>query len=62
MKPIDRFLDIQRQGFIKSWASKIPKALGPIVACQDCLNWHREGKHTASPSERRLRRAKAKGG
>lgn len=29
------------------------KASAPIVACDACLNWHVEGKHTASAAERK---------
>lgn len=32
----------------------------PIVACDACLNWHREGKHTADAATRRANLLAAK--
>lgn len=54
MDALDRFNDLQRQGFMKPRrAVKAPKARPRQVACNGCLNWHAEGKHTASAAERR---------
>lgn len=44
----DRYLDLLKQGFMKpKKASKPKKAERPIVACDACHDWHRQGKHTA---------------
>lgn len=56
---IDRFNDLNRQGFMKPLkAARKPKELPPMVACDACMNWHRQGKHTAAPSERKANLAK----
>ena len=57
----DRLCDLMRQGFMKPRKEpRAPKAKPPIVACEDCLNWHTKGKHTATPEVRRARRAERK--
>lgn len=57
---LDRFNDLQRQGFMKLGRKvKAAKPLLPIVACDACLNWHRKGKHTATLAQRRENLAKA---
>jgi hypothetical protein len=50
---VDRLADLMRQGFMKPIRSRKPKKERPIVACAACLNWHREGKHTATAAQRR---------
>lgn len=57
MDPIDRFNDLQKQGFMKPRKVRAPKAERPMVACDDCLNWHRKGKHTADLETRKRNRA-----
>lgn len=55
----ERLADIMRQGFMKQRAPK-KRAMEPerpIVACEDCLNWHRQGKHTADAATRKANRA-----
>jgi hypothetical protein len=49
----DRLLDLMRQGFMKPIKQRKPKAERPIVACHACLNWHPQGKHTASAEQRK---------
>lgn len=50
---IDRFNDLQKQGFMKFRKAKKAKKPGPaMVACDLCQNWHRKGKHSASKAER----------
>lgn len=52
--PMCRFLDLQKQGFMrmvnaterKARKTKTPKPLPPIVSCPKCRDWHRQGKHT----------------
>lgn len=50
--PKSRWEDLQKQGFMKPRKQKAPKKERPIVACEDCLNWHREGQHTADRATR----------
>ena len=57
--PRNRLADLMRQGFMKPRrAPRVAKPLPPIIACDDCLNWHRKGKHTATRDERARNRAK----
>jgi hypothetical protein len=58
--PTARFNDLQKQGFMRGSKDTKPKAERPVIACNDCRNWHREGKHTATPEERRAHRLKDK--
>lgn len=54
---MDRLSDIMRQGFMRGLKPARAKAIEkPVVACQECLNWHREGKHTADAATRKARR------
>ena len=51
MKPTDptkRFSDLQKQGFMKFGRKNARKAkvAKPIVACDECHDWHVKGKHT----------------
>jgi hypothetical protein len=57
----DRLLDLMRQGFMKSRRTRTPAKERPIVACDDCLNWHRQGSHTSDAATRKARRAARKG-
>lgn len=43
---MERFNDLQRQGFMKPLKARTPKAPPVIVACAKCQDWHRKGKHT----------------
>jgi hypothetical protein len=54
----DRLCDLMRQGFMKSKPSPKVKEIPPVIACEDCLNWHKKGKHTLSKDERRANREK----
>ena len=56
--------DLMRQGFMKPVKRKKPAIERPIVACDDCLNWHRKGKHIADATVRKKNRdaRKANGG
>ena len=58
--PLDRFNDLARQGFMKVRKKRRVKAELPIVACNDCMDWHRQGKHTADKSTRAANRAARK--
>jgi hypothetical protein len=55
--PIDRFSDLQKQGFMKPLKVRRPKVERPIVACHDCLNWHQQGKHSADAETRKANQA-----
>jgi hypothetical protein len=55
----DRMLDLLKQGFMKPHRDPKPqKPEAPIVACDDCLNWHRKGKHTADAATRKANHSK----
>lgn len=57
--PGARMADLMRQGFMKPRKVKLPtKAPPPIIACNDCLNWHPRGKHTADAATRKANRAR----
>lgn len=60
MRDIARFLDLQKQGFMRSPKAKRLVTSKPMVECHECLNWHTEGKHTAPIEVRRQRRAERK--
>lgn len=53
--PLDRFNDLNKQGFMRDVykKKKSPKASKKIVSCDACQDWHREGEHTKSRSERK---------
>lgn len=57
--PDARLCDLMKQGFWKP-TGKAKKAVKdrPMVACNPCLNWHREGQHTATAAQRRANMAK----
>lgn len=56
--PLARLCDLMKQGFMKPRkARKPPKSERPIITCDDCLNWHRQGKHTANKAQRAINRA-----
>lgn len=59
MNASERFNDLQRQGFMKFRAPKAPKKVRQTVACDACLNWHPEGKHTADAATRKANHAAA---
>jgi predicted kinase len=58
----DRYVDLLKQGFMRRALNppkpkpKAEKKVRPIVACKDCQDWHREGKHTKSAAERKANR------
>jgi hypothetical protein len=54
MNSQERYADLFRQGFTKPLPKRRAKPSAEIVACKDCLNWHRKGKHTATPEQRRV--------
>jgi hypothetical protein len=41
----DRYLDLLKQGFMEPHRERKVKAERPMVVCDRCKNWHREGKH-----------------
>lgn len=47
-----RYADLMRQGFMKSRKPARGRVKRPTVSCDACLNWHEEGRHTASKEER----------
>ncbi len=58
---IDRFNDLQKQGFMKPRAEpRAAKPAPPTVACEDCLNWHAKGRHTSDTTTRKARRRERK--
>lgn len=61
----DGLCDLMRQGLATYTAPKSKRAAAPvdtrpIVACDDCLNWHRKGKHTADLDTRKANRKAAR--
>jgi hypothetical protein len=61
--PARRFVDLQKQGFmrgIKPRRTAKPKPVPPTVACDGCMNWHPEGRHTANAAQRKINLAKMK--
>jgi hypothetical protein len=55
--PSRRFADLMKQGFWKSPKSRrAPAPPRPVVTCDDCLNWHTQGKHTAPADVRKANR------
>lgn len=50
----ERLCDIMRQGFMKRRTPAKAKSHDkPVIACNGCLNWHRQGKHTADAQTRK---------
>jgi hypothetical protein len=45
--PIARFVDLQKQGFMRPRKERKPKVV-EIVACDRCRDWHAKGKHTVT--------------
>ena len=45
--------DLMRQGLATFRAPIGKPAAPPVVACDACQNWHRQGKHTADAKTRR---------
>ena len=56
MDPVDRFNDLQQQGFMQPRRARKKKPEAPTIACDDCLNWHVKGKHTADAATRKVNR------
>ena len=56
MDHIDRFNDLQQQGFMQPRRTRKAKPEVPTIACDDCLNWHAKGKHTADAATRKANR------
>jgi len=48
----ERLNDLMKQGLAHFKAPR-PRKRKPTVSCEACLNWHEEGRHTASPEARR---------
>jgi hypothetical protein len=46
------YADLMRQGFMKPASKKKQRIKGPIVACEECLDWHELGRHTKTRTER----------
>lgn len=57
-----RYLDLQQQGFSRIGQVRRAIAHKPIVTCDDCLNWHRDGKHTAHAATRKINRQARRNG
>ena len=53
----DRYVDLLKQGFMRRGLNppKPKKPPRPIVACDRCQDWHRQGKHTKTKRERAQR-------
>lgn len=62
MNPLDRFNDLQRQGFMRAVYAKPVKVKKAkvMVACDGCSDWHIEGKHTSDAATRKARLAEIK--
>jgi hypothetical protein len=54
--PIVRFMDLQKQGFMRPVKVRKKKEQKPSIACDDCLNWHTKGRHTANRETRKVNR------
>lgn len=52
----DRLADMARQGFMRGARVRAPRKKLHWVACEDCLNWHRQGRHTADAAARKANR------
>jgi hypothetical protein len=57
---MDRYADLLKQGFMRPKKTKKPTPTQSIVACDDCQNWHRKGRHTADVATRKANRAARK--
>jgi hypothetical protein len=55
--PINMYLDLLKQGFMKAPRVRRVKKPAPVISCSDCLNWHQKGKHTADAATRKANRA-----
>lgn len=55
--PTERMLDLMKQGLMKPPSKHRVKTPLPIVSCDDCLNWHAKGKHTADVATRKANRS-----
>jgi hypothetical protein len=60
MPNLDRFNDLQKQGFMRSVYAqpkkqRAPTNIKPIVSCIGCQDWHPAGKHSADKATRTLR-------
>lgn len=54
----ERYGDLMKQGWFKGPSKRRQKKTPPeVVACDDCLNWHAKGKHTADAATRKANRA-----
>lgn len=50
---IEGFSDLAKQGFMRGQkAKRTKKPAPPIVACDECRDWHRQGKHSKTKAER----------
>jgi hypothetical protein len=50
---VHRLADLMKQGFMKPRSKTKSVTPRPTVACDACLNWHPQGKHTATAAERK---------
>jgi len=66
MTEYDRFLDLQKQGFMRmahgEYKPRRVAAPKPVMACAACLDWHRQGAHVRPIAERREIMAARKAG
>jgi hypothetical protein len=56
---MERFNDLNRQGFMRNVyatpkRSRAPKPLPPTISCDACMNWHPQGRHTATAAQRKI--------
>ena len=50
---IEGLSDLAKQGFMRGRkASRAKKPALPVVACDECRDWHRQGKHSKTKAER----------
>lgn len=58
---IEGLSDLAKQGFMRGRkAPKPKKAEPPIVACDECRDWHRQGKHSKTKAERTAMKRQSK--
>lgn len=52
MKASERLADLMRQG-LSTYQAAGKRPARPMVACEDCLDWHPMGLHTADALTRK---------
>ena len=42
----DRYVDLLKQGFMRDRKVKRKAKPRPIITCEKCQDWHRQGEHS----------------